>query len=80
MGDGGRGGIGGVLTIKTSPGAWDASHRYMVLALAAAALISWWLLWAVFHLAGGIIHLLLAAGLITLVWRVVASSDLRTLD
>lgn len=49
----------------------------MVLALAAALLTIWWMLWAVFHLAGGVVHLMLVAGLFTLVWRVVSSSDLR---
>lgn len=49
----------------------------MVLALAATLLSIWWILWAVFHLAGGAVHLLLAAGLTALVWCVAGSSDLR---
>jgi len=49
----------------------------MVLALSVAALSIWLMLWGLFHLAGGAVHLLLAAGLLTLVWRVVRGSDLR---
>lgn len=49
----------------------------MVLALSAAALSIRLMLWAMFHPAGGPVHLLLALGLLTLVWRVIRGSDLR---
>ena len=45
----------------------------MVLALALALFVSWWFLWGIFHLAGGPVHLLLAAALLALLWRFVAA-------
>lgn len=50
----------------------------MVLALAVVLLVSWWLLWGIFHLAGGAVHLTLAIGLGLLVWRVVRRGAARS--
>lgn len=49
----------------------------MVLGLASVLLLTWLFLWGIFHLAGGPIHLLLAVGLLLLVYRVVTGSKLR---
>jgi len=55
----------------------DASDRAMVLALAITLLLSWLLLWGIFHLAGGIIHAALGVGFALLVYRIIRNSDLR---
>jgi hypothetical protein len=49
----------------------------MLAALAATLLFVWLLLWGVFHLAGGAVHLLLVAGLALFVLRVARSGDWR---
>lgn len=49
----------------------------MLSALIIALLVIWLMLWGIFHLAGGPIHLLLVAGLLLLVLKVVRISDLR---
>ncbi|HXR98300.1 MAG TPA: hypothetical protein VN709_10715 [Terriglobales bacterium] len=51
----------------------------MLLALAATLLFVWLLLWGVFHLAGGAIHLLLVAGLLILLLAALRSEDWRSL-
>lgn len=49
----------------------------MVIALFTAMVTVWWFLWGIFHLAGGAIHLVLAAAFLLLVYRTVQASRLR---
>jgi len=49
----------------------------MVLALALTLLMSWILLWGVFHLAGGAIQIAPALGLALLVLRLIRASAVR---
>lgn len=47
----------------------------MVLAFFIALLVFWWLLWGIFHLAGGPIHFVLAAAFLVVLYRTIQASN-----
>ena len=49
----------------------------MLQTLAATLLVIWLLLWAIFHLAGGPIHLLVVAAILILVYRIATQSNMK---